>query len=415
MKSINPTIDEKLRIRSSGPALVLALFCAWTAWVPQVTALGFRVPNQDASAIARGNAFAATADDPSALYYNPAGITQLDGQNIQVGSLFYLGIYGDFQSQNGTTYHNEPEVIPVPALQYTVTPKDLPLSFGLGLYAPFGLRVEWPDYVPFRQDGIKATINYLTVNPVVAWKLLPELSIAAGPTFNFSQVDFVQGVFAAPFFNDRAEFKGDGYSFGFNLGLLWQPRSEWSFGLSYRSSSRMNYNGHFSLSPTPPLPLTYMATTTTIDYPDIVIGGVSWRPTTNWNFEVDLDWANWSTVHNLALQYVSARNLDWHSSFMPEIGVTRYLAKGYYVSAGYFFSQASASADFFTPLDPDTNLHIGSIGGGYRGKHWNWAVAFQAIIGGWREVNVNPTVNPAVSGQYRVWTPTLSFTVGYHF
>ena len=45
-------------------------------------AIGFLVPNQDAEAIARGNAFAATADNPSAIFYNPAGISQLKGQNI---------------------------------------------------------------------------------------------------------------------------------------------------------------------------------------------------------------------------------------------------------------------------------------------------------------------------------------------
>src|ERR1043166_4392819 len=60
--------------------------------------LGSRIPNQDAEAIARGNAFVATADNPSAMYYNPAGITQLEGQNFQVGSLFYLNIYADYVS-----------------------------------------------------------------------------------------------------------------------------------------------------------------------------------------------------------------------------------------------------------------------------------------------------------------------------
>src|SRR5579862_5314758 len=46
---------------------------------------GSRVSNQDAEATARGNAFTATADDPSAIYYNPAGIMQLDGLNTESG------------------------------------------------------------------------------------------------------------------------------------------------------------------------------------------------------------------------------------------------------------------------------------------------------------------------------------------
>jgi long-subunit fatty acid transport protein len=100
---------------------------------------------------------------------------------------------------------------------------------------------------------------------------------------------------------------------------------------------------------------------------------------------------------------------------MYEIGVTRYFDNGYYLSAGYFFSPASTSTQFFTPLDPDTDLHVGSVGGGYKGKHWDWAAAFQLIAGGWRSVTVDSSINPTVNGQYRLFTPTLSFTVGYHF
>jgi len=175
----------------AGPVLML---CAWALWMPNAGALGFRVPNQDASAIARGNAFVATADNPSALYYNPSGITQLDGQNIQLGSLFYLGIYGDYHSSSGQDIDNDPEVIAVPTLQYTITPKEWPVSFGFGVYEPFGFSVKWPDNVPFRQESLKGSLTYITMNPVVAWKVLPTLSIGAGPTFNYSRIQLVQGL-----------------------------------------------------------------------------------------------------------------------------------------------------------------------------------------------------------------------------
>ena len=422
MKSHISDIDElqmsgrralERRIR----ALLLLLLGFAASRPDQAAALGVRIPNQDAAAIARGNAFVATADNPSAIYYNPAGITQLDGQNAQIGSLFYLGIYGEYESPAGQTVHNQPEVIAAPSLQYTLSLKDVPLSFGFGVYEPFGFSVKWPNEAPFRQEGLTANLMYITLNPVVAWRVLPNLSIAAGPTFNYSKFKVTQGVFPVPYIlpGDEAKFSGTDWSYGFNLGALWQPDPKWGFGVSYRSSSHMNYSGDFGVVPSPPLPPIFLKTSATLDFPQVVIGGVSWKPTTNWNVEVDLDWADWSTLHNFVIQGVSARNLDWHSSFMPEIGVTRYLAKGYYLSAGYFFSQASTSTDFYTPLLPDTDLHIASIGGGYKGKTWSWAVAFQAIFGGWRDVTVNSIVNPTVNGQYRLFTPTLSFTVGYHF
>src|SRR5438270_1969848 len=92
----------------------------------QAPGLGSRIPNQDAAAIARGNAFVATADNPSAMYYNPAGISQLEGQNAQAGSLFYLNIYADYESPSGAKTKNITKIIPVPQLGYTLTLKDMP-------------------------------------------------------------------------------------------------------------------------------------------------------------------------------------------------------------------------------------------------------------------------------------------------
>lgn len=406
--------------------VILGLWVLCILLPAQVFGLGFRVPNQDAFAIGRGNAFVATADNPSAIYYNPAGITQLEGQNIQAGSLFYLGIYADYKSPSGQSFHNDADVIAVPTLHYTFTPQDSPLSFGVGVYSPFGFSIKWPNDVPFRQESLKGSLTYITMNPVVAWKVLPSLSIGAGPTFNYSRIDLVQGIFPSPipmFSADQTEFKGDAWSYGFNAGLLWQPHSQWSFGASYRSSSRMDYQGDFSLhNPPPPLSSSSVSTaSSSIEFPQIVIGGVSYRPTPNWNLEFDVDWTDWTSVNNLAIQGtqvpggVPSRKLDWQSSFMYEVGVTRYLPRGYYLSAGYFFSEASTSSQYFTPMVPDTDLHIGSLGGGYKGQRWSWAAALQIIGGGYRTINVDPSVNQADNGRYKLFTPTLSFTVGYHF
>jgi long-chain fatty acid transport protein len=405
------------------PAAILML-CFWALWAPNAGALGFRIPNQDAFAIARGNAFVATADNPSAIYYNPAGITQLEGQNIQAGSLFYLGIYADYDAPNGKSFRNDPEVVAAPTLQYTITPSESPVSFGFGVYEPFGFSVKWPNDVPFRQESLKGSLSYITMNPVVAWKVLPSLSIAAGPTFNYSRLNMVQGIFPTPIpflSDDQTELNADGWSYGYNLGALWQPHTQWSFGASYRSSSRMDYHGDFRMH-NPPPPLTSSSVsgaTSELEFPQIVIGGVSYRPTEHWNLEFDVDWTDWSSIPNQVIQVngtqIANQKLDWQASFMYELGVTRYFDNGYYLSAGYFYSEASTSSLYFTPMVPDTDLHIGSLGGGYKGQTWSWALALQIIGGGFREVKVDQSLPQTANGRYRLFTPTLSFNVGYHF
>src|SRR5579859_1206702 len=84
-------------------------------WANSVAAVGFRLPNQDPEAIARGNAFVATADDPSAIYYNPAGITQLTGQNVRAGLYLVSGGY-DYTSPTGVKASDNSDFQPVPQL-----------------------------------------------------------------------------------------------------------------------------------------------------------------------------------------------------------------------------------------------------------------------------------------------------------
>ena len=372
--------------------------------------VGVRIANQDPAAIARGNAFVATADNPAAIYYNPAGITLSEGHNVQVGLLGYMNIYVDYESPAGARTKNDPEIIPVPQLHYSYTPENFPLSFGLGVYAPFGLSMKWPDSSPFATGGLESKLTYLTINPVVAFKVNPTLSIAAGPTLNRSELELRQAVGLVA--GDEFKFKGDDMSYGYSVGVLWQPYLEWSFGLTYKSAVTMEHEGKASLTPAPPLPGSFNSTTP-IEFPQIIAGGISFRPTTNWNFEVDIDWTDWNSVNQLSVSGLPPQRLDWVSSFQYMFGATRYLRNGYFVSAGYYYSEKSTSEKYFIPTVPDSDLHVASLGVGRKGQHWSWAAAGQLIGGGWRTINNN--VNPTVNGRYRLLTPTLSISGGYHF
>src|SRR2546425_5705510 len=105
-----------------GLVMLLGLF-GYSHSSDSVFGLGFRIPNQDAEATARGNAFVATADNPSALYYNPAGITQLQGQNVQFG-LHTLSVNSHFTAATGgIEADTDFEILPVPELYYVYSPK----------------------------------------------------------------------------------------------------------------------------------------------------------------------------------------------------------------------------------------------------------------------------------------------------
>src|SRR3954466_11941790 len=80
-------------------ALAVAALCTVTVFYPRAAqALGTRIPNQDAEATAKGNAVIATADNPSAIYYNPAGITQIQGPEAQFG-LHVISVNSHFEAE----------------------------------------------------------------------------------------------------------------------------------------------------------------------------------------------------------------------------------------------------------------------------------------------------------------------------
>jgi long-chain fatty acid transport protein len=407
-----------------GRAFSLALVLGLLGASHQSWAIGFLLPNQDAAAIARGNAFVATADNPSAIYYNPAGITQIQGSELEVGAINYLGIDAQYHSPAGTQSNTRFQDQPSPQIYYVFSPTNSPLAFGLGLYAPFGLGVKWPENSGFRSIAIDSKLLFITVNPVVAWQITKSLSLSVGPTINYAQIKFNRGLLSS---SDDFVFKGDDFDFGLTAGLLWQPHPQWSFGLDYRLATTMDFKGTSTYSPAPGSSVASASTTASIPFPQTVSAGVSFRPTSDWNFEADVDYINWQPLGTVTLAGTKnlfgsdlALALNWHDSWQFKFGATRRFDNGWYVSAGYFFSTDTASDANFTPAIPDTALHVGSLGFGRKGEHWDWALAGQILAGPERTIiggagNSNPVTTQSAAGKYSLFIPTVTFSVAYRF
>ncbi len=386
----------------------------------QIFGLGIRLADQDAQATARGNAFAATADNPSAVYYNPAGITQLEGHHFSLGGygITYESRYTSATGQVSTK--NKPQFLP--QLYYVFSPKENPLSFGLGVYAPYGLGLEWPETSGFRTIAIQGRITYLTINPVVAWQLHPTLSLAAGPTINYAETDLRQGL-AIP--GDQLRFKGDDSDVGFNAGLRWQPHVQHSFGVSYRSASTMNFSGSSQVSGTSFLGLDgSSAANARFPFPQNVVVGWSYRPTPAWNLEFNVDWTDWKRLTVVTLnqpgQPLSSVPLpfNWRSSFFYEFGATHFFGQGWQASAGYIYSENSVPEQNFSPLIPDSDRHIFSVGIGRQLKRVRWDAGYQFAYGPPRTVSgstPSPFSGQSANGRYEFISHALALSIGYGF
>jgi long-chain fatty acid transport protein len=381
------------------------------AGVHNASAVAFRLPNQDPEGIARGNAFAATADNPSAIYYNPAGITQLEGQTISAG-MYLVSAHTEYTSPTGAKAQTDDKFQPVPQLYYVYSPTNSPLSFGLGVYAPYGLSLDWGT-PPFKTLAENGKLLYATINPIVAWKIHRTLSVGIGPTINYSEAELnrAMGIISG----DQFRFKGHGVDYGFNAGLLWQPHEQWSLGVNYRSATKINYRGESEANPI----FAPRGTSASIPFPQFVVGGISFRPTEKWNVEFDVDWTDWNSVNTVQFKNTSFGTvpfvLNYQSSFMYEFGVTRKFANGYFASIGYFYSENSSPDANFNPIVPDGDLHLGSFGVGHKGKRWDLTVAYHFATNGDGRVVRGSTPAGLADGTYKTFNQAVNFSAVFKF
>jgi long-chain fatty acid transport protein len=386
------------------------------ALVGSASAVGFRLPNQDPEGIARGNAFSATADNPSAIYYNPAGITQLDGTQVSIG-VYAISTNVNFVSDTGDTASTVPDPQAVPQIYFVHSPENSSLSYGLGIYSPYGLGIDYAGETPFPTLAEEGSLLYGTVNPVIAWQISKTLSVAAGVTLNYSKIDISRTIGLMP--GDEFEFEGDDFDAGFNLGVLWQPSEQWSFGLNYRSETKMSYEGE---SRAYPYSGGESRTSGEVTFPYFIVGGVSYRPNKYWNFEFNLDWTDWDSVNDTLLKGTFGGDqvfpFRYQSSFMYNFGITRSFDSGYFISAGYIYSENSIPNETLSPLNPDAALHLGSIGFGHRGETVSWALGYHFAYNGGRKVSGNQTssfLGETANGEFKIFNHAVNVSMRYHF
>ena len=146
------TLELRRRI-SAWSGFVLALVLS--LWSQAAYADGILMIDQDAIATGRGDAFVATADNPSAMDDNPAGITQLDGYQLRLGT-YGLTYQTGYTAPSGVGFSSQREFTAMPQFYYTFTPTNFPLAFGLGVYSPFRLSMKWPETSGFRSMGLES-------------------------------------------------------------------------------------------------------------------------------------------------------------------------------------------------------------------------------------------------------------------
>lgn len=364
---------------------------------------GFGIFEQGSKAMGMAGAYTAQADDPSAIFHNPAGLAFQHERDFAVGFTWIRSTEADFQGAApfpgaGVTAEQE-TLSEFPPHAYWVEPINNRVTFGLGLNSPFGLVTEWQPDFPGRFISRKAALRVIDVNPVIAWQS-GNLGVAVGVIGRFSDVELIQHVAQLNPFTQTVQdvatltLESDFESgYGFNVGVLHRYNNSFSWGLSYRSKVEVDYAGDGRLSQNPTgtpfdpilaaaLPFGEpIAVETGLEFPDQASLGLLFALSPNVRLETDVNWTGWSSFDVLEIDFTddqlpdAERPQNWDDAMNYRVGLSWTAPSGNQWRFGYVFDETPQPEEAISPLLPDADRNGFTIGYGWQGNKTSFDVA----------------------------------------
>jgi len=386
-------------------------------------ASGFALIPQSGSGL--GNAYAgvaASAEDASTIFYNPAGMANLHGKQLVLATSL-LGVKSQFSNSGslaatgqplGTVPDNGRKLIFIPN-GYFVAEINPKLHIGTGINTPFGSTTEYQSGWIGRYQALTSKLETLNVNPSFSYQMNDALSLGAGMNYQringnlSSAVNYAAGVagavpsaVAAAAMNavtnaGQAEgtttISGTDAAWGYDLGLLLKLSPQTRAGLAYRSTIKYNLSGSVNFSANRPTAATLTpvvgagaaalvangvaassadgAVNFAITMPDNLSASVFHQLTDKWDIMADATWTGWSVFDQLKVVRASGATLsltqeNWKNTWRVAVGANHHYNEQWTARVGLAHDQSPVPDAFRTARIPDSDRTWLSLGGQYK-------------------------------------------------
>lgn len=408
---------------------------------------GFQINEQGAKALGMGGAFVAQADDPSAVYFNPAGITQLDKFQFSLG-VSPIAPFATFKSdQTGKETDAEKNVFYIPNFYATLKMTDS-LSFGLGIFSNFGLATEWPKDWQGRYitGGTKADIKSITINPNIAYKVFNNFSIAAGIDIQKMDITLENMLKIVPYGSTYILLNSDGFSslegkddwaVGWNVAAHYKVTENWNIGASYRSKIKHKFkDGTLNMDLPAGKNLSDNSTTAMsiqksgsadLELPDIFYIGTSYK-LGKFTFELDGQWTGWSSYDKLRVDFKDGsapveKPKKWKDVWAYRFGAQYKVNDILSLRAGIIRDNSPIPDDTVDPLVPSGDRWLYALGFGLNFTNWTFDFAYNYMDDEGRKFNNSVgtsapynMVVPKMTGEFKdVHAHIFGVNVSYKF
>lgn len=350
-----------------------------------------------------GNAFAggaASAEDATTIFTNPAGMSRLSGKQVSfAGSFIQPSAKFSNTTSTGaalqTAGGNGGDAGSLAFLPnvYMVMEIDPALRFGLGINAPFGLKTDYDPTWIGRFQAITSKIETVNLNPSLSYKANEKVSLGVGLNYqhikgdltsavNYSAAAFAAG--GAPLLGaiggagkeGVSAISGSDSAWGYNFGALFDVTPDARIGVAYRSKITYTLNGTINFSNVP----TALAASPTlangnvtlpISMPDTFSISGFQKLNDKWDLMADVTRTGWSTLQQLVVTRTSGTVVqttqeNWKNTWRFSLGGTYHYNEQWLSRVGVAYDQSPVPDAYRTARIPDNNRTWLAFGGQYK-------------------------------------------------
>jgi len=327
---------------------------------------GFQLNEHGAKALAMGGAFTAIANDPSAIYWNGAGLSQLTGTNIMIGTSLiapqstFRGVTPDI------TKYRAKNLVFFPTHFFGSHAFNDQWSVGLGFTTPFGLGTEWDENWIGKYLALKTTLMTFTVSPVVTYSPVKSISLSAGFVYSFANVEITRkSQLSTILANDAyVDLTGDdSFAYGFNAGIMFKPTDFLSIGASYHSEVKYDFKGTaVTVGPDQlAASLPNGDITAELTTPQNIAVGIAVDVTKRLKVSADYQFVGWSSYDVLAVDFANpdfediASPRNYKDAYIVRVGAGYQMNDQINLMGGVYFDKNPVSTAYLNPTLPEAD------------------------------------------------------------
>ena len=380
--------------------LILSAAAAAAIVLP-MSAEGYQVNTLSAKQNGMGHTGTALKLGSESMIFNPAGMAFMEDKIDFSGS--FTAVIPDASAK-------------VDGIKYsTDCPASTPLAFNLGFsiydnlkagvsfYTPYGSNIKWGENWAGALLNQQVKLAVYTVQPTIAWRITPKLSVGAGLTIAWGSVNLDKGLASGnsldmmlmaqgmpAMFGDivpaSVNLKGTSdVALGFNIGAMYDINSQWTVGASYRNKMSMkvksglasvNYaNEMASAILESQLGLIDQANfSAEMPCVSILSLGVSYKPIERLTLAADVQLSFWKQYKQLDIEFTPAQlsvfdqhiEKNYRNALMYHVGAQYNLTDRFDLRAGLLLDTTPIRKDNYNPETPGMTKLEPSVGLSFR-------------------------------------------------